>query len=281
MPHIDPAHALARATDLVARASSLLVVAGAGMGVDSGLPDFRGREGLWRAYPALGRRRMDFTDIASPQAFHEDAALAWGFYGHRLARYRETAPHAGFGLLRAWGRGLPQGVAAFTSNVDGQFQRAGFDDVPLTECHGSLHHLQCLLPCSDAIWSADDFVPVIDPQTGLLTSAPPRCPRCGALARPNVLMFGDYDWLGTRTDAQFDALEPWLGAARELVVIEIGAGTAVATARAFTQRVARACGAAVIRINRDDAGISGDARHVPLKMSALAALRGIEALRAA
>ncbi|MCP6390612.1 hypothetical protein NL487_27205, partial [Klebsiella pneumoniae] len=76
------------AAELIAQADALVIAAGAGLGVDSGLPDFRGREGFWRAYPALGRAGLDFTTVASPLTFERDPELAWGFYGHRLALYR-------------------------------------------------------------------------------------------------------------------------------------------------------------------------------------------------
>jgi len=123
---LDP-DSIQTAAALVAEADALLIGAGAGMGVDSGLPDFRGSQGFWRAYPALGRRGLDFYEVANPRSFDTDAALAWGFYGHRLALYRSTQPHAGFQILRRWGARMPQGCGVFTSNVDGHFQRSGFD----------------------------------------------------------------------------------------------------------------------------------------------------------
>jgi len=128
LPDITPAlqAALAHAAQLIEQADALVVAAGAGMGVDSGLPDFRGQQGFWQAYPALGREQIDFTQIASPQAFVISPERAWGFYGHRLALYRRTVPHAGFALLKQWGEAMPQGCSVFTSNVDGQFQMAGF-----------------------------------------------------------------------------------------------------------------------------------------------------------
>src|SRR5690606_6531881 len=63
------------------QADALIITAGAGMGVDSGLPDFRGDAGLWRAYPALREAGLDFVSVASPRTFEEDPRLAWGFYG--------------------------------------------------------------------------------------------------------------------------------------------------------------------------------------------------------
>ena len=90
----------ARASDLISQADGLIIGAGAGMGVDSGLPDFRGDEGFWRAYPALGRQGLDFQSIASPQAFesqlqrrdlaHRQPAPAGG--RNRVPVARRTAP---------------------------------------------------------------------------------------------------------------------------------------------------------------------------------------------
>ena len=141
-----PADLVAAAVAALARADALLVTAGAGIGVDSGLPDFRGTDGFWRAYPALRHERFEFHEIASPHAFRARAPLAWGFYGHRLALYRATEPHAGFAILRRWIDAMPNGGFVLTSNVDGQFQKAGFDPARIVEIHGSIHAMQCLRP---------------------------------------------------------------------------------------------------------------------------------------
>src|SRR3954447_13188614 len=91
-----------RAANAVASADALLIMAGAGMGVDSGLPDFRGTEGFWRAYPAFAKLALRFDQLANPSWFARDPYLAWGFYGHRLMLYRATTPHGGFGILKRW-----------------------------------------------------------------------------------------------------------------------------------------------------------------------------------
>ncbi len=238
--------ALERAAEALRGARVLFVTAGAGMGVDSGLPDFRGTEGFWRAYPPL--RGMAFEAVANPRWFSDDPALAWGFYGHRLALYRRTLPHAGFSVLLRWAQ--RRHVLIFTSNIDGQFQRAGFREEVLYEVHGSIHHLQCVSPCSDAIWSARDTTIAVDPRTLRAREPLPRCPRCGALARPNVLMFGDWDFLGGRAEAQARRYVHLRheAAGRDAVVVEIGAGTAVPTVRLQSERLA-ALGATLIRIN--------------------------------
>lgn len=240
---------LERAATLVEQADALIVAAGAGMGVDSGLPDFRGQYGFWRAYPALRDAQLDFHDIASPSAFHSMPGLAWGFYGHRLALYRETQPHVGYKILKHWGSLMPHGARVFTSNVDGQFQKAGFDAECIYECHGSIHHLQCLRPCSKDLWSAQGFMPDVDGVRCWLRSQPPVCPGCGGLARPNVLMFNDDGWIERRSAAQAGRLQAWLSDVSRPVVIELGAGTAIPSVRHFSQRVIRQFGGRLVRIN--------------------------------
>ena len=74
--------------------------------------------------------------LKSSRRFEDDLEFAWGFYGHRLNLYRRTEPHRGFYIMRQWADARPEGGFVFTSNVDGQFQKAGFEDV--LECHGSL-----------------------------------------------------------------------------------------------------------------------------------------------
>lgn len=264
--------AIARAARLIAGADGLLITAGAGLGVDSGLPDFRGREGFWRAYPALARARIDFEDAACPETFRRDARLGWGFYGHRLALYRRTVPHAGFALLQRWGAAKEHGAFVFTSNVDGQFAKAGFAADSLCEIHGSIHHLQCLEPCGDRIWPADAMQPEVDEAHCRLVSELPHCPCCGQLARPNILMFGDGSWLAGRTRGQQARLEAWLRQVQEPVVIELGAGTQVPTVRWFGESL----GVPLIRINPIEPAV-GSALGVAIADGALAALTAIDA----
>ncbi len=270
-----------RAAELIAGADALVIAAGAGIGVDSGLPDFRGNDGFWNAYPALALARLDFTEVASPAMFERDPALAWGFYGHRLGLYRQTVPHAGFAILRQWAQRMHQGAWLFTSNVDGQFQKVGFAPEQIHECHGSIHYLQCMADCASDVWSADAFTPVVDDSACRLLNAPPRCPHCGALARPNIVMFGDWSYQHQRTDAQRRSQERWIDVIRRnsgrIVIVEIGAGTAIPSVRHFGQRLVRACGARMIRINpRAPQVTSSD--DVGIAAGSLEALRGIDAL---
>ena len=240
-----------RAAAAIAAAEALLVCAGAGMGVDSGLPDFRGNEGFWKAYPPFGQRGLSFVELAQPSWFEDDPHLAWGFYGHRLALYRRTEPHAGFARLRAWGERCAEGAFVFTSNIDGHFQKAGFAEARVVECHGSLQHMQCARLCSFEIFDGHGVQVDVDETTFRARDPLPRCVHCRQVLRPNVLMFGDGDWLSERTDAQQDRLSDWLRGMESferLVVVELGAGTAIPTVRRMGERLA-AQGATLVRVN--------------------------------
>ncbi len=272
---MDHTNAIRGAAAAIGRAEVLLIVAGAGMGVDSGLPDFRGERGFWNAYPMYERLGISFVGAANPAHFHDDPAFGWGFYGHRTHLYRATEPHEGFRILRGWieRRGLAHFVV--TSNVDGQFQKAGFAEDGVLEVHGSIHYLQCLTPCSGAIWLNREEIPV--DQATMRARRIPRCGRCGGVARPNVLMFGDSSWLSERTDGQESLFEAFLEehGGRPAAVVEMGAGTAIPTMRALSERLGRRRGVTVVRINPREPWI--DAPHLSIPDGALAALRRIDA----
>lgn len=264
-----------RAAQAIREADGLLIAAGAGMGVDSGLPDFRGKNGFWKAYPALGHDKIDFPSIASPESFMQMPERAWGFYGHRLKLYRDIVPHDGFRLLRELGAKLPLGAFVYTSNVDGQFQKAGFSQNNVCEIHGSIHHLQCMSNCHQT-WSADEFQPEVDVDQCRLVSPLPRCPHCHELARPHILMFNDWRFIMDRVEVQQIQFDAWRRRAKNLVTIEIGAGTELPAIRRFAESSDKGF---LIRINPTDARISKayNKQGVSLQVGALEGLRGIAA----
>jgi NAD-dependent SIR2 family protein deacetylase len=239
------------AAELVAGADALVVAAGAGMGVDSGLPDFRGNDGFWRAYPALAKANMNFVDVASPRTFVR--APAW---------------HGAF-------------MRVFTSNVDGQFQKAGVAEEDVQEYHGSLHHLQCLNECDSGVWSAAGFTPEVDDDACRLLNASPRCPSCGGVARPNVLMFNDWHWVSERVEEQRAREREWLDSIvhnlARVVVVEMGAGTTIPSVRHFSHRMSYEHGARIIRINPREPEVPST-RDVGIAMGSLEALRAINVI---
>ncbi len=255
MPNMD--RAIREAAETIAAADALLISAGAGMGVDSGLPDFRGSQGFWNAYPPYKKLGLDFYDLANPDWFARDPELAWGFYGHRLNLYRRTVPHHGFALLRQWAAVKPGGHFVFTSNVDGHFQKAGFAEEEIHECHGSILHLQCACGCAGPVWPVGDRTVAVDDATMRARPPLPDCPFCGRLARPNVLMFGDWNWQPQRGREQALRLRDWLEATagKKLAVIECGAGTAVPSVRRLSEQLLARPETRLVRINKHEAGV--------------------------
>jgi NAD-dependent SIR2 family protein deacetylase len=266
------------AAGLVRDAEVFIITAGAGMGVDSGLPDFRGDHGFWQAYPAYSRLGLSFVECANPQHFADDPSFGWGFYGHRTNLYRDTIPHDGFRIISRWIERNSADYFVVTSNVDGQFQKAGYDEGRIQEVHGSIHWLQCQTPCGSSIWRNDEVIR-IDEATMRARPPLPRCPDCGAVSRPNILMFGDWSWLPDRTRIQERAFDQFLAnnADRRIAVIEMGAGSAIPTIRATSERIGwNFEHASVIRINPREPEIK--APHISLPCGALEGLRNIDAL---
>lgn len=268
------------AARIIREAEAFVITAGAGMGVDSGLPDFRGNEGFWKAYPPYARLGLSFVEAANPSHFEREPAFGWGFYGHRTNLYRSTLPHGGFDIIRRWieHKGSPGFVV--TSNVDGQFQKAGFDDDQILEVHGSIHHLQCLIPCCNEIWPNREEIEI---DTGTMRSrSVPRCPHCGGVSRPNILMFGDWSWLPGRTHAQENRFERFINehGGRRIAVIEMGAGTSIPTIRAMSERLGwNYENATVIRINPREPEIKPP--HISIPCGALEGLQAIDGLLSA
>ncbi len=269
-----------KAAEVIRGADALLIGAGAGMGVDSGLPDFRGDKGFWRAYPPYEKLGLSFIAMANPDWFSRDPRIGWGFYGHRLNLYRTTAPHDGFHILKKWGSRMHHGYFVFTSNVDGQFQRAGFRADRIVEVHGAIDWLQCTAECGVGIYACDPSNPQpveVNEQTMRAVGPLPVCPQCGAVARPNILMFGDWGWDGRRTSEQEGRLSLWLGEVNKarLVAVECGSGQAIATVRHFCEGATSRDGT-LIRINPREPAVP--AGQIGIAAGALETLQAIDDL---
>lgn len=243
---------LQRAATLITNASAVLIIAGAGIGVDSGLPDYRGPQGFWKAYPKLVNKGMSLEDMSHPDWFMKDPVAAWGFYGHRAQLYDNAKPHKGFRCLKKIVELKNENYFVFTSNIDNQFQVAGFDENKIFEAHGSLVHFQCVDEQCSEVWHADGDIPASNSDfqaTGDL----PNCPNCGASARPNVSMFGDTNltWKDSRASQQKYQFMSWLRRAvgtleqsparrstrrshvadQKVVILEIGCGVSLHSLR--------------------------------------------------
>lgn len=204
--------------------------------------------------------------------------LSQGFFGHRWQLYSTAQPHEGYHILRRWGETLGDGGSAvFTSNVDGHFLRAGFPEHRLVECHGSVHFLQALDPRkSSAIWPAEPQLRSlrVDHSTFLADGDTlPYCPPesgagSGVLARPNIMMFGDYGFIDTRTEAQEKRYKGTVAAwsrEKRVVVIEVGAGKAIPTVRHASENVLDDFpNATLLRINPAEPDGPGNTVSIPM-----------------
>lgn len=234
--NLSNAHNATRhAATLIGAADAVFVGAGAGMSADSGIAVYRGADGRYTSPKALAQ--------ASADAYHHDAAGAAEAYRTRYAEVLAATPHLGYDILEQWRRSKPYGAFVYTSNIDSMFSRAGFPDAAIYEVHGALRRSQCLFACNNP-------TPVFD--TTPPDEGPATCPHCEGPARPNVMMFGDYQFHDGHRVTQWDAFAQWsdaLPSGAQVVIVEIGAGVDVATVRGKCESLSTACGWPLVRIN--------------------------------
>jgi hypothetical protein len=108
---------IARAAQWIAGADAMVIAAGAGMSVDSGLPDFRGSNGIWKTLLPAGRHERDVHAFMHGRCFADNPREAWRFFGRALDACRDTAPHAGYALLRHWAAAKRHGAFVYMSYV--------------------------------------------------------------------------------------------------------------------------------------------------------------------
>jgi NAD-dependent deacetylase len=119
---------------LIAEARRVVILTGAGVSAESGVPTFRGSGGLWKSFRA--------EDLATPQAFHRDPRLVWEWYGWRRELVSKCEPNAAHHAIARFAASRP-GVAIVTQNVDGLHRRASTSGAELLELHGSLYRMRC------------------------------------------------------------------------------------------------------------------------------------------
>lgn len=290
----DVHSALAQAAEWLSEADALLIGSGAGMGVDSGLGTFRGGHmGVWEGLEAVG---LAYEEICDAKYFHEEPALAWAFWDHCYKAYKDTSPHEGYSLVRDWGRRCPLGYFSFTSNIDSHWMASGVGADRVLEVHGAVRWLQCSKPCCPDVWRAPKDHGLSMLPTHRVAGDLPRCPKCGACARPNVQMFGgDAGFSKARRAAQFAKYDSWLKSLEgrtdkdslRVVCLEVGCGLTVPTVRKELEGImSKFPQARLIRVNPENPGVPKElakrAASLPLGAgTALEQLRGLVAAAAA
>jgi NAD-dependent SIR2 family protein deacetylase len=129
--------------------------------------------------------------------------------------------------------------------------------------------------CGQSPWPADGLTPQVDAEACQWVGDLPACPRCGSLARPNLLMFGDGEWQEAQFDQQGQRLQRWLDSLHRPMVVEMGAGTAIPSVRHFSERVICNHGGRLVRINPRESTVPTP-WDVGLACGSLQALSAIE-----
>lgn len=160
---------LVEAAEVLSRKERLVILTGAGISAESGIPTFRGEDGLWKKY------RVE--ELATPEAFEKDPKLVWEWYNWRREIFASKSPNPGHLVIAEWEKKFPS-LALITQNIDGLHKRAGSENI--IELHGNAWKLRCTR--ENTITENYD-VP--------LKENPPLCPDCGALLRPHVVWFGE------------------------------------------------------------------------------------------
>ena len=253
-----------RAAELIRSASAIVVAAGGELNREFGWPDYRRPDGLWADFPAYRTLGLGFDDLAQASRFELDPETAWGFYASRLELARRRPPHEGLRLLGRWRALRPGGGFVVTSCVEGEFPRAGFDHRRIVECCGSLEWVQCSQECGGPPLPASDIVLDVDPETRRARHPLPTCRACGALARPNVLLLGDWAWDMSRATEQDERLRAWLRRRDGVVVLECGETPRLPALRAYVERLAREARAPIVRITDEGPAVPDGGVTVPL-----------------
>ena len=208
-------------------AGLVAVLTGAGISAESGVPTFRGDGGLWRNYQA--------QDLATLRAFHSDPKLVWEWYDWRRALIGASEPNAAHNTLVEMERHFAD-FALITQNVDGLHRLAGSQRV--VELHGNLWRMRCMRNCQPA-WE-DRRTPLPD--------IPPHCPACGAVARPDVVWFGE--------SLPENALDSAFVAAQRCRLMLVIGTSALVQPAASLPWVARQSGATVVEFNPQPTSLS-------------------------
>jgi NAD-dependent deacetylase len=225
--------------DRIAAARSLAVLTGAGISADSGVPTFRGADGLWRNFRA--------EDLATPEAFERDPRLVWEWYNWRRELIATKKPNPAHTAVVEFERRCAQ-FWLITQNVDGLHRSAG--SAKLSEIHGNIWKVRCTA-CGLIEDNHDVPIPIL-----------PSCRHCSGLLRPHIVWFGESLSAGdlARCSAALQSCD---------VLLVIGTSGVVYPAAGFAT-VAKESGAFVAEINPDatphsgimDVSIKGRARDV-------------------
>ena len=202
------------------------VLTGAGISAESGIPTFRGKDGLWNKY--------DPTELATPSAFQRDPKLVWEWYDWRRQLIAKAQPNEGHRAIVELERRFKD-FTLITQNVDGLHQRAGSKKV--IELHGNIWKVRCV-SCGEEYYK----------HKTPLEELPPRCKSCGGLLRPGVVWFGE--------SLPLDALQKAYDVSSEAELFIVVGTSAQVYPAAELPLIAKRNGARLIEVNPEETPIT-------------------------
>ncbi|VAX20700.1 NAD-dependent protein deacetylase of SIR2 family [hydrothermal vent metagenome] len=223
--------------DTIVNSKNVAALTGAGVSAESGVPTFRGEEGLWRNFRAEGFTTPE--ELATPEAFRRDPKLVWEWYDWRRTLIAPLKPNPGHLSLAKFEKRLKKKeegrFTLVTQNVDGLHRLAGSADP--VEMHGNIWFTRCV-----------DEGTVRENRDAPLPQLPPLCPDCGAMVRPHIVWFGE--------SLEPSVLERAYKAAQEAEVFFIIGTSAVVQPSASLAGIAKDAGAMVVEINLESTPVT-------------------------
>jgi len=218
---------IATLIEILQHASRVAVLTGAGISAESGIPTFRGENGLWKKFRA--------EELATPAAFSRDPKLVWEWYDWRRGIIGQKEPNPGHKVLARWEHVFPA-FSLITQNIDGLHQKAGSKNI--SELHGNIWKVRCT---KEETVAENYDIP--------LKEIPPHCPSCGALLRPHIV------WFGESLSAEVLNKAFLISSSCEVMFV-IGTSAIVQPAASIPLAAAEA-GARIVEINPDPTPLTG------------------------
>jgi len=225
MSHYDLESAINRAVEILAKSRNAVALTGAGISAESGVPTFRGRNGLWSRYKP--------EDLATPEAFSRNPRLVWEWYKWRMEIVYRAQPNPAHLALREL-EDIGVLKCIITQNVGGLDKKAG------SKCVVELHGTLWLAKCTNCNYKVEMATP---PST-----IPPRCPICGSLMRPDVVWFGE--------PIPPEVLAIAINYSRECDIMLVVGTSGVVIPAGLLPSIAKSCGAKIVEVNIEESAIT-------------------------
>jgi NAD-dependent deacetylase len=235
----------------------VLVLTGAGVSADSGIPTFRGKDGYWR--------NLDPAKLATPEAFERDPKLVWEWYCERRRRIRSAQPNAAHEAIAKLAEYADEFLLV-TQNVDDLHERGGLPKEKMVQIHGDIF----VTRCSRCDFSRHDYDHDHDHDHEREHSDVPRCPRCKGLMRPGVVWFGEQlPW------KELERIENYLDRGACNLVIVAGTTATFGYIIDWTLR-ARAPNGELVEVNPEETPLSQFATRLVREPAAIALPKSVE-----